>query len=74
MHVRGLLGSLEVEATYLAQVSAATFYHPDSKVTHFVKCARGVHANFFVASRHGVYLVFCRLGQHNLLFVPRACF
>ena len=32
-----------------------------------------MHTHFFVASRHGLDLVFCRLGHCDLLLVPRSC-
>ena len=38
-----------------------------------MKHARGLHASFFVASRHGVDLVFHRLGYSDLLVIPRSC-
>ena len=73
LHARGLLGSLVVESTCLAWVSAATFQHPDGEIAHFIKYTWGVHSSLFVASRHGLDLVFCRLGHHDLLVVSRSC-
>ena len=54
----GVVGSLEVELTFLARVSEATWQHANMKMRKFVRRARCCHALFHVRSVHGLELVF----------------
>ena len=65
-------GSLVVEPGNLARVSEATF-GGDPEMLRFVTRARGATDSFFVASRHGVDLVFKRAARGDLLVVPKSC-
>ena len=44
----GVVGSLEVEPTFLARVSEATWQHADVEMRKLVRIARGLHALFYV--------------------------
>ena len=54
----GVVGSLEVESTFLARVSEATWQHADVEMRKLAQRARGLHALFYVRSVHGLELVF----------------
>ena len=56
----GSIGSLILEPGFLSRVSQASFDPADHEMRPIVCRARGSHASFFVASRHGVDLVFRR--------------
>ena len=54
----GVVSSLEVESTFLARVSEATWQPDDMEMRNFVRRACGSHALFHVCSVHGLELVF----------------
>ena len=54
----GVVGLLEIEPTFLARVSEATWQHSDVEMRKFLRRARGLHALFHVRSVHGLEPVF----------------
>jgi len=69
----GSLGSLILEPGFLSSVSEAVLDPTDHEMRPIVRRARGSHASFFVASWHGVDLVFRRSSQGDLVVIPRGC-
>ena len=47
LHTHGFLGSLVFEPTYLAWLSATTFWNPHGEIAQFVKHAWGMYASLF---------------------------
>ena len=68
-----VVGLVEVEPTFLARVSEATWQHADMEMHKFVKRLHGSHALFHVRSVHGLELVFRGSGQAARLVVPAMC-
>ena len=50
---KGVVGSLEVEPSFLARVNAATFDHANAEMAKMVRRARGTHGMFHAFTRHG---------------------
>ena len=68
-----MLLSLEVEPSYLARVSDASFGNADLESAKFVRRAKGEHALFHVRSKHGVQLVYRGTGDNARLYIPSSC-
>ena len=69
----GTVMSLEVEPTFLARVSIATWHDADVEMHKIARCARGSHALFHVKQLHGFDLVFRGSGELARLVVPAIC-
>lgn len=64
---------MAVEPTFLARVSKCTFDPNDVEMRRLLERARGAHARFYVATQHGVELVFHTVAGGPRLVVPQGC-
>ena len=65
--------SLEVEPTFLACVTEATWANADVEMRKLVRRAQGSHANFHIWELHGFKLIFCGPQGAARLVIPASC-